>query len=314
MANLPDRAFSSTNSPHPWRRGGDAPPKSQLSGKDGRRAGPELLPFPQTEEVFAEDKFSQRAFRLEHKAALAPQLALATCLFGFAWAASSYFSAHQWSLFPGSEPAASDSAFQQQKKERAELARAVKKLSGDVRALETGMAALRAGQNQAANSRTGIEALTARLDAEKSETRAAIASASAEAERLRREQEAALPQLAGRLDRLERKLAEKEAASGAPPAASEASQKTAAAGGDAARPPPDNAEGPKKPHLITNWVVRDVYRGVALLESTHGTIEVAPGEMVPGAGRVKSIERRPTGWIVITSRGVVDSASDVFEP
>ena len=307
MANLPDRAFFGANSPVHRKRDEDVPAYAKVYRKPELKTGPEPIPFARTEYGH-----SQAAPpRLEHLTRFGPQVALAVCLFGFAWAASSYFSANQWSLFPGSEPAASDSAAQQQKKERAELARAVKKLSGDVQALETGMAALRAGQSQAAKSRTDLEGLAARLDMEKGETRAAIAAASAEAERLRREQEAALPQLTSRLDRLERKLAAQEGASGA---ASEVSQKTAVAGGDPARPPPDNAEGPKKPHLITNWVVRDVYGGVALLESTHGTIEVALGEMVPGAGRVKSIERRPTGWIVITSRGVVDSASDVLTP
>jgi hypothetical protein len=66
--------------------------------------------------------------------------------------------------------------------------------------------------------------------------------------------------------------------------------------------------------LITNWVVRDVYDGVALVESPRGSIEVAPGEIIPGAGTVKSIERRGAGWIVITSRGLVDSARYSFQP
>jgi hypothetical protein len=39
-----------------------------------------------------------------------------------------------------------------------------------------------------------------------------------------------------------------------------------------------------------------------------------PGETIPGAGTVKSIERRGAGWIVITSRGLVDSAHDGFQP
>jgi hypothetical protein len=29
---------------------------------------------------------------------------------------------------------------------------------------------------------------------------------------------------------------------------------------------------------------------------------------------VKSIERRGAGWVVITNRGLVDSASDSFQP
>ncbi|HET6375666.1 MAG TPA: hypothetical protein VFF88_06425, partial [Methylocella sp.] len=76
----------------------------------------------------------------------------------------------------------------------------------------------------------------------------------------------------------------------------------------------DDIDAPKKPRLITNWIVREVYDGTALVESPRGAIEVAPGEMIPGAGRVKSIERRGSGWIVITSEGIVDSVRDRFEP
>ena len=66
--------------------------------------------------------------------------------------------------------------------------------------------------------------------------------------------------------------------------------------------------------MITNWVVRDVYDGIALVESPRGSIEVTPGEIIPGAGTVKSIQRRGGGWIVITSRGLVNSARDSYEP
>jgi hypothetical protein len=65
--------------------------------------------------------------------------------------------------------------------------------------------------------------------------------------------------------------------------------------------------------LISNWVVRDVYNGDALVESPRGSIEVVPGDIIPGAGTVKSIERRGAGC-VITNRGLVDSASDSFQP
>ena len=61
-------------------------------------------------------------------------------------------------------------------------------------------------------------------------------------------------------------------------------------------------------------MVRDVYNGIALVESPRGSIEVAPGAIIPGAGTVKSIERRGRGWIVITSRGLIDSARASFQP
>jgi len=75
-----------------------------------------------------------------------------------------------------------------------------------------------------------------------------------------------------------------------------------------AAPRPPTAANADKPQLLTNWVVRDVYRGIALVEGPRGSVEVGPGETIPGAGTVKSIERRGNGWIVVTSRGLVDSA------
>ncbi|MGB8901607.1 MAG: hypothetical protein WCC90_21230, partial [Methylocella sp.] len=80
------------------------------------------------------------------------------------------------------------------------------------------------------------------------------------------------------------------------------------------RPLGSLAPAANTPQLITNWVVRDVYAGVAVVESPHGSMEVAPGELIPGAGTVKSIERRGRGWIVITSRGLIDSARDSYRP
>jgi hypothetical protein len=310
MVNLPERAFPGANSPVHSKRDEDVPAHAKAYRKAGLGAGPEPLLF-----VRKDDGFSHaEPPRLAHLTGFGPQVALATCLFGFAWAASSYFSGDQWSLFSSSKPSVSENAASQERRERAELSRAVKKMAGEIRALEARADALRAGQSQAAQTRADLERLTARIDADKSETRAAIAAAPAEAERARREQEAALPQMTGRLDRLERKFAAQEAMPAAAAAAPEVKEKTAPASADPARLESENSAGARKPHLITNWVVRDVYGGVALLESTRGTIEVALGEVVPGAGRVKAIERRGSGWIVITSRGLVDSASDVFMP
>jgi hypothetical protein len=72
------------------------------------------------------------------------------------------------------------------------------------------------------------------------------------------------------------------------------------------RPLGSLAPAESTPKLITNWVVRDVHDGIALVESPRGSIEVAPGEIIPGAGTVESIEWRGGGWIVITSRGLIE--------
>jgi hypothetical protein len=135
-----------------------------------------------------------------------------------------------------------------------------------------------------------LDELAARVETAKVETSGAIAQLTARIDPLRQETAARLQSVAERLDRLERR-------GDAPPGA---------------RPtdlPPDAR--PSVP-VIRNWVVRGVYDGVALVESAQGAVEVAPGEFLPGAGRVRSIERSGRGWIVVTSRGVIDSARSRF--
>jgi hypothetical protein len=54
--------------------------------------------------------------------------------------------------------------------------------------------------------------------------------------------------------------------------------------------------------------VRDVYRGVALIQSPRfGLIEVEPGDVIPGIGRVESIRKQDGHWVVATSRGIIAS-------
>ncbi len=287
------------------RVGKNVPVKAAREGQSRKAADSWLIPSTQAARGF----WQGMSPRLENLAQFYPHLALATCLFGFAWAAGSYFAGDQSPRFSGKNPPSSPSAVQQDRMERAELARAVQKMAGDIHALQASMENLRAEQSQAAKTSSSFDGLSARLDAVRSETSAAISAMAAKVERVQREPEAKLSQVIDRLDRLERKITAGASAAGAAPP-----QKRAQIAGDAANIPLENADGSRKPHLITNWVVRDVYGGIALLEGARGTIEVTPGEIIPGAGRVKSIERRGPGWIVITSQGLVDSARDVFVP
>jgi hypothetical protein len=59
---------------------------------------------------------------------------------------------------------------------------------------------------------------------------------------------------------------------------------------------------------VTGWTLREVYGGVALIESRNRRLfEVVPGGFIPGIGRVSSIERRNGRWIVLTDKGVIAS-------
>ena len=71
-------------------------------------------------------------------------------------------------------------------------------------------------------------------------------------------------------------------------------------------PAPHAAEAAARPAVVQGWLLRDVYGGLALVEGRFGGLrEVAPGEFVPGAGEIRSIERRGRGWVVVTSRGLI---------
>jgi uncharacterized protein YidB (DUF937 family) len=273
--------------------------------------------------------------------------ALAVCLFGFAWAAGSYYSGGQLPFYPFKPPA--PAAVPQEIVERQELLRTAQKMAEDIQGLKANVEALRAAQGQSGQDGTALEGLKTRLEEVKTETGASIADLAAKVEQTQREPAEKLSQVVERLDRIERQIAAPTATAslGAAAASGAAGARKGAQTAVApAKPPLENAQGQKKtggrhdafdpsqnpaapgvprplgtvapaastPQLLTNWVVRDVYNGMALVESPRGSIEVAPGEIIPGAGTVKSIERRGGGWIVITSRGLIDSARDSFRP
>lgn len=285
--------------------------------------------------------------RFELLFAYGSHAALAACLFGFAWAAGSYFSGDHSPLNILKPPLARTVA-PQDSAERSEMLRTTQKMAEDVRSLKANVEVLRAAQSQTAKDTAGLEGLKSRLDAAKTETGASIAELAGKVERMQREPEAKLSQIIERLDRLEHQIAAPLASGsmGAPPALGPAAARKQVQGGrgdafDPSQnptapgvprslgslapaastnsagghlPPLESPNGQRNPQLITNWVVRDVYDGIALVESPRGSIEVMAGETIPGAGTVKSIERRGAGWIVITSRGLVDSAHDGFQP
>jgi len=60
-----------------------------------------------------------------------------------------------------------------------------------------------------------------------------------------------------------------------------------------------------RPTTIEGWYVREVVRGVATLVGPDGLRKAAPGDVVPGLGRVNSIVLWGSRWIVATSRGLI---------
>ncbi|MGH6846234.1 MAG: hypothetical protein ACREC0_01995 [Methylocella sp.] len=308
MDGSPDEAVPE---PVAARPSGANVPAAGARGRDSKHGTASgLMPFKEAEATSAR----RAAPRFEQFFSYGSHAALAACLFGFAWAAGSYFSGNYAPLYALKPPPARAVATPESVAPT-EMLRTAQKMAEDIRALKANVEALRAAQSQTAKDSPVLEGLKSRLEAMNTETGASIAELANKVEHMQREPAAKLSQVLERLDRIEHKIAAPLASASigaasalGKPAAGQGAQLAVAP----AKPPLENAKG--HPQLITNWVVRDVYDGVALVESLRGSIEVAPGEIIPGAGRVKSIERRGAGWIVITSRGLVDSSRDSYLP
>jgi hypothetical protein len=63
-----------------------------------------------------------------------------------------------------------------------------------------------------------------------------------------------------------------------------------------------------QPVIVPGWGVREVYRGIALLQSrAGGMVEVEAGDVLPGLGRIEAVRREGGRWVVVTSRGMIMS-------
>jgi hypothetical protein len=77
-----------------------------------------------------------------------------------------------------------------------------------------------------------------------------------------------------------------------------------------ASPPPGIApQAILKPPIVDGWALRKVYNAdAALVEGRYGVVEIAPGDLVPGLGRIQEIKRQDGRWVVVTSRGLIISS------
>jgi hypothetical protein len=60
-----------------------------------------------------------------------------------------------------------------------------------------------------------------------------------------------------------------------------------------------------KPATIPGWTVVDVRDGTAVLEGPDGIRMAARGDTIPGVGRVESIVRWGSRWVIATAAGLI---------
>jgi hypothetical protein len=104
--------------------------------------------------------------------------------------------------------------------------------------------------------------------------------------------------LGERLDRIEKSLASVTSAKAAPPAADPLHTASVS--------PPKSAD---RDAPIEGWLLHEVYDGLAIVEGRRGQFfEVGRGDVIPGVGRIETIERRAKRWVVVTDRGIITTA------
>ncbi|MGH6867706.1 MAG: hypothetical protein ACREDA_02290, partial [Methylocella sp.] len=178
-------------------------PAAGARGRDSQQgAAAGLVPFKEAEAGSAR----RPPPRFEQLSNYGSHAALAACLFGFAWAAGSYFSGGQLPFYAIKPPPA-PAVVPQESVERTEVLRTAQKMAEDIQALKANVEALRAAQSQSGKDATALEDLKTRLDAVKTETGASIADLAGKVEQMQREPAAKLSQVIERLDRIEHQIA-----------------------------------------------------------------------------------------------------------
>lgn len=161
----------------------------------------------------------------------------------------------------------------------------------------------------------GLDNLKQDIDQSRASSAATVAALSARIDKVDHNSSPKLADIALRLDRIEKQASAAGPTPAAPSRAVSASLPkpvaavmTPVAHGGVTQVPATPANAlPDKPVTVGGWALRDVYDGIALVEARGGGLrEVQPGEYLPGAGQVRSIERRGRSWVVMTSRGVID--------
>ncbi len=119
-------------------------------------------------------------------------------------------------------------------------------------------------------------------------------------------------EVTARLDKLEAKIATKPAIAAVAPSQSKPTPVASAATTKFAPSVSDEMTGSidrPRPQL-RGYYLSEVHNGYAMIGSPAGEIAVAPGDMLPGGGRVLRIERHGRTWAVVTTQGQIVAMDD----
>ena len=82
---------------------------------------------------------------------------------------------------------------------------------------------------------------------------------------------------------------------------------TAAATQERTKVSPRSAVSETRPTTIEGWTIREIAGGTVVLDGPSGAWRAAQGDTVPGIGRIDSIVRWGSRWIVATTKGLIST-------
>lgn len=155
---------------------------------------------------------------------------------------------------------------------------------------------------QALRGQMGKVAGEARAAHTQAAATAATAQNVARVEKAEKELATKLDQHVARIERLERLAADPIVTSSIPKG-----QKGTTVAAQAPKPGLRTPDPSMKPNT---FVLRSVRNGVAMVQTRGGMLEVGPGDVIPGVGRVRAIEKMDGRWVLVMHDGYIDQYDD----
>ncbi len=129
-------------------------------------------------------------------------------------------------------------------------------------------------------------------------------------ERIDRDAAARFADIAARIDKLEKKAAAPAVAATAPVAPQKPASAPLAGAPNVSNETTGSIEKPKP--LLRGYALDDIRDGEAMIDGRDGPLTVAPGDVIPGAGRVLRFEKRGREWVVVTTLGIIGTDPEGF--
>lgn len=190
---------------------------------------------------------------------------------------------------------------------QASLAEDIKAQAAALASLEARLKHIETTPGAEATLKPGIEILAQRIDEIARRQTLALTQTSTRLDRTDKDFGTRMDRLTERMERVEKQVSSPAPVSVIPKHTTATTRKAPESAAAPAPKAAPKAEAVDAAKAVRGYVLREVFRGGALVESRYGVMEVFPGVQLPGVGRVRSVEKRDGRWVVVTTAGLIEA-------